>query len=108
MTISSARVVWRACRLVGLVLLLLCAASVPAAARTGPVLPLGHAGRWLTAASGRVVVLHGLNMMDKFPPYLPNVRVIGGHVTSKPDATELAIVAARSAREVSVLLSPGH
>jgi endoglycosylceramidase len=57
--------------MVGLGLLLLCAASGPAAAGAGPVLPLGHAGRWLTDASGRVVVLHGLNMMDKFPPYLP-------------------------------------
>jgi endoglycosylceramidase len=31
--------------------------------------PLGHAGRWLTDAQGRVVVLHGFNMVAKLPPY---------------------------------------
>lgn len=56
----------------GWVLILVCATS--AHARTGPVLPLGHSGRWLTDATGRVVVLHGLNMMDKFPPYLPSAQ----------------------------------
>jgi endoglycosylceramidase len=64
----------RACWLALVGVLLAGAASAPAAARPGPVLPLGHAGRWLTDASGRVVVLHGLNMMDKFPPYLPEAQ----------------------------------
>jgi endoglycosylceramidase len=31
--------------------------------------PLGHDGRWLTDAQGRVVVLHGFNMVAKLPPY---------------------------------------
>src|ERR1022692_31365 len=63
----------RCCRwMAGWVLILVCATS--AHARTGPVLPLGHSGRWLTDATGRVVVLHGLNMMDKFPPYLPSAQ----------------------------------
>ena len=31
--------------------------------------PIGHAGRWLTDAQGRVVVLHGFNMVAKLPPY---------------------------------------
>jgi endoglycosylceramidase len=31
--------------------------------------PLGHAGRWLTDPQGRVVVLHGFNMVAKLPPY---------------------------------------
>jgi endoglycosylceramidase len=31
--------------------------------------PLGHAGRWLTDDQGRVVVLHGFNMVAKLPPY---------------------------------------
>src|SRR4051794_33426696 len=30
---------------------------------------LGHAGRWLTDNQGRVVVLHGFNMVAKLPPY---------------------------------------
>ena len=34
-------------------------------------LPLGHAGRWVTAHDGRVVVLHGFNMVAKLPPYSP-------------------------------------
>src|SRR5690349_1576097 len=33
--------------------------------------PLGHAGRWITDASGRVIILHGVNMVNKFPPYDP-------------------------------------
>jgi endoglycosylceramidase len=30
---------------------------------------LGHAGRWLTDTQGRVVVLRGFNMVNKFPPF---------------------------------------
>jgi endoglycosylceramidase len=33
--------------------------------------PLAHAGRWLTDARGRVVILHGVNMVNKLPPYHP-------------------------------------
>jgi endoglycosylceramidase len=33
--------------------------------------PLGHAGRWLTDAAGRVVILRGFNMVNKLPPYHP-------------------------------------
>jgi endoglycosylceramidase len=32
---------------------------------------LGHAGRWITDASGRVVVLHGTNMVYKLAPFYP-------------------------------------
>lgn len=32
----------------------------------------GRAGRWLVDPAGRVVVLHGLNMVAKRPPYLPS------------------------------------
>ncbi|HEV3228744.1 MAG TPA: cellulase family glycosylhydrolase [Solirubrobacteraceae bacterium] len=39
---------------------------------TAPALPLGHAGRWVTDAAGRVVILHGFNQVVKFPPYLPS------------------------------------
>ena len=34
-------------------------------------LPLGHRGRWLTDARGRIVILHGVNMVAKLPPYHP-------------------------------------
>jgi endoglycosylceramidase len=33
--------------------------------------PLGHVGRWITDAQGRVVILHGLNMVSKRAPYTP-------------------------------------
>jgi endoglycosylceramidase len=39
--------------------------------------PPGHAGRWITDASGRVLVLHGLNMVYKRPPYLPSAAGFG-------------------------------
>ena len=49
------------------------AAPQPAPAMgTAPVLPIGHAGTWLTDAAGRVVVLHGLNQVYKVPPYEPS------------------------------------
>jgi endoglycosylceramidase len=31
----------------------------------------GHLGRWLTDGYGRVVILHGVNMVAKLPPYDP-------------------------------------
>jgi hypothetical protein len=33
--------------------------------------PLGQAGRWITDASGRVVIVHGINMVYKLAPYYP-------------------------------------
>ena len=39
--------------------------------------PPGHAGRWITDSSGRVLVLHGLNMVYKRPPYLPSAAGFG-------------------------------
>ena len=41
------------------------------AAGAAPTLPLAHAGRWITDAHGRVVVVHGINMVYKQPPYYP-------------------------------------
>src|SRR3954453_9007610 len=41
------------------------------AAHAAPALPLDHAGRWMTGADGRVVVLHGVNMVYKRPPCAP-------------------------------------
>jgi endoglycosylceramidase len=49
-------------------------AVVPAlstGASAAAVLPLGHAGRWITDASGHVVIPHGINMVYKLPPYYP-------------------------------------
>lgn len=34
-------------------------------------MPLGHEGRWLTDAAGRVVQLHGFNLMRRLPPFEP-------------------------------------
>jgi endoglycosylceramidase len=42
-----------------------------------PVLPLGHAGRWITDASGRVFIVHGTNMVYKLAPYYPSVSGFG-------------------------------
>jgi endoglycosylceramidase len=42
-----------------------------------PVAPIGHAGTWLTDATGRVVVVHGLNQVYKVPPYEPSADGFG-------------------------------
>ena len=47
------------------------------AASAAPQLPLGHSGRWITDADGRVTVLHGLNMVYKRPPYAPDAIGFG-------------------------------
>src|SRR4051794_31280344 len=39
--------------------------------------PLGQSGRWITDASGRVVVLHGLNQVYKIAPYEPSAAGFG-------------------------------
>ncbi len=36
-----------------------------------PETVLGHSGRWIVDAEGRVVILHGLNMVNKRAPYTP-------------------------------------
>jgi endoglycosylceramidase len=51
---------------------LLCATT-----RAGPTTPLGHSGRWITDAKGRVVILHGVNMVFKRPPYYPAASGFG-------------------------------
>jgi endoglycosylceramidase len=43
----------------------------------GPTAPLGHSGRWITDAKGRVVILHGVNMVYKRPPYYPTASGFG-------------------------------
>jgi endoglycosylceramidase len=44
----------------------------PAVPGGPPAMPIAHAGTWLTDATGRVVVLHGLNQVYKVPPYEPS------------------------------------
>jgi endoglycosylceramidase len=38
---------------------------------------LGHSGRFLTDASGQVVIVHGLDMVSKVPPYEPAAAGFG-------------------------------
>jgi endoglycosylceramidase len=45
-------------------------ARAPGSGRASTAL-LRHAGRWLTDSSGRVVIVHGINMVYKRPPYFP-------------------------------------
>src|SRR4051794_41954426 len=61
-----------------LVMLAAATAALGAApAGAAPALPLGHAGRWITDAHGRVVVLHGVNMVYKRAPYAPDAIGFG-------------------------------
>jgi endoglycosylceramidase len=55
-----------------------CLASISSApARAAPTLPLGHSGRWITDATGRVVIVHGTSMVYKLPPYYPAATAFG-------------------------------
>src|SRR5215475_546097 len=42
-----------------------------------PVGPLGHEGRWLTDATGRVLLLRGINFVPKEAPYYPSAFGFG-------------------------------
>ena len=46
--------------------------SAPAAGAT-----IGHAGRWITDAQGRVLIPHGVNMVNKVRPYSPATTGFG-------------------------------
>lgn len=49
------------------------ALALPCAmASAAPVEPLKSQGRWITDAQGRVVVLHGVNLVTKRAPHLPS------------------------------------
>src|SRR5215470_13950449 len=54
--------------------------ALPAAvnAAAGPTPPLSHAGRWITDAEGRVVILHGVNEVYKVDSYAPKDIGFGG------------------------------
>jgi endoglycosylceramidase len=46
--------------------------ATAAAAQVLPAAPVGHAGRWLTDATGRVLLVTGVNMVNKLSPYAPD------------------------------------
>jgi endoglycosylceramidase len=50
---------------------------VAATAVAAPTTPLGHAGRWVTDDKGRVVILHGVNMVFKREPFAPDAAGFG-------------------------------
>ena len=65
---------------VGTLLAIATALAVPTAAAASPEpprAPLTNSGRWLTDASGRVVIMHGFNMVYKRPPYQPGAVGFG-------------------------------
>lgn len=95
-SVLRARTLWLKCGgtlvLVSLAALLLAACStpqkhagstttsskpLPAAQPRARTSDLGHSGRWLTNAEGQVVILHGLNMVYKKPPYEPAAAGFG-------------------------------
>src|SRR4249919_3883375 len=57
--------------LVALLLPVLIAHGAPAAtaSSTTAAPAYGHAGRWITDTQGRVVIQHGVNMVNKIAPY---------------------------------------
>lgn len=64
--------------LCGLAVLIATGVLAPVAgAAWPPPEPLSPAGRWIVDADGRVVVLRGVNMVDKRPPYLPASKGFG-------------------------------
>jgi endoglycosylceramidase len=72
----------RPARIFALVVLvvLMAAACVPRPRFEPPVGPragLSHQGRWLTDQWGRVVNLHGVNLVQKFPPIAPATAGFG-------------------------------
>jgi endoglycosylceramidase len=58
-------------------LVLLAWLPTQASALAAPKAPLGHEGRWITDARGRAVILHGINMVYKRPPYQPSATGFG-------------------------------
>lgn len=56
---------------------LLAALTFAAAAGAAPRPPLEHEGRWFTDARGRVVILHGLNLVYKVGSYRPAATGFG-------------------------------
>jgi endoglycosylceramidase len=65
---------WRVFR-ISVVVLLALSTLASQEARAQPRLaefPFHHAGQFIVDASGRVVLFHGVNLVNKFPPYAPS------------------------------------
>jgi endoglycosylceramidase len=68
---------WRQGRRTAVAAIALLALIFCGGAAASPKLPLAHQGRWVTDANGRVVILHGINMVYKLPPYFPAAAGFG-------------------------------
>jgi endoglycosylceramidase len=53
------------------------ATSTTVATSATPAGAISHAGRWLVDGTGRVVIVHGVNMVEKSPPYYPAAAGFG-------------------------------
>ncbi|MGZ4211932.1 MAG: cellulase family glycosylhydrolase [Actinomycetota bacterium] len=62
----------RSLHVVAAVVAIAASLGVGRATPTPAIERIGHRGRWLTDARGRVVVFHGVNMVMKTPPYEPS------------------------------------
>ncbi len=62
---------------VALLVAALVTTSAGAATPVSPVPPLAGVGRWLVDGTGRVVLLHGVNEVEKSPPYYPAATGFG-------------------------------
>jgi endoglycosylceramidase len=65
-------------------------AKVPRARAVGFL--VGHSGRWLTNRNGQIVILHGLNMVFKRPPYEPEAAGFGAAAASTLDTDGFDVV----------------
>jgi endoglycosylceramidase len=57
-----------------------------------PAILVGHSGRWLTNSDGQVVIVHGLNMVSKRPPYEPAAAGLGAVAASTLASNGLDVV----------------
>jgi endoglycosylceramidase len=67
--------------------------SIPATGNptTGPVGPLSaHGGPFLDDRYGRVVLMHGVNLVYKVPPYEVEINGTGPNVLSVPEVQHMA------------------
>jgi len=53
------------------------ASKAEIAKRAAPKAPLANTGRWFTDSRERVVIMHGINMVYKLPPYQPSAIGFG-------------------------------
>ena len=58
----------------------------------GAAILLGHAGRFLTDAAGQVVIVHGLDMVSKVPPYEPAAAGFGAQAARSLAANGFDVV----------------